>query len=324
MNQNMYNTPQMESPKKKNTGLIIGIIIGGILLFIILTVFSVYVFFSQMEKVKTTVENSIKEEFNRDYNYNYNYDNDYDFDYDDDYDYGTQESLEDDWIDIDGDGIGELEYSAGVEGLNAEYYYEIIDYIRHDLSYSVDFLSYTDDTGRVECYYPYLSGEKAFISNLNLFFYAIATETKAVADEYNCSGQSVAYVTYMDEELFSVVFIDSYIFADGSNYEDILCYNIDMTVGDIMDIVITDISDEFLNELEKRCIEQGTSDAAYLFEKYTNNELREILTQQDYALVKFFTPLGMELGLAYEGYWCCSTFKDYEKYISFIDNSINL
>ena len=352
----MYRTAQ---PKKKHTGLIIGIVIGGGVLLIALAVLAICFFSYFLQNIETAAKNEASYDFDYDYDdeydydfdydydddYDYAFDYDYDFDYDfdDDYNYDFDYDYEDDyifdydeeedyteddetseWIDLDGDGVGELEYSPGVEGLNAEVYEEITDYIRYDLSYSVEFFQYTDDDGKVECYYPYLEGNQEFIAKYNQLFYTIATETEDITDTNNCEGESTAYVTYMDEELLSVVFVEAYTFADGSSYEDILCFNIDMITGELIDIDLTDISDEFLSELEVRCREQGTSQADYLFDSYSKDEWKGILDNQEYAFVKFFTPIGMEFGITYDGCWCCSTFKDYEKYVTISDDNIDL
>lgn len=355
--QNFQYTYQNMPPKKKHTGLIIGLIIGGVLFLALIAGLLAVVMLRTYKNYKVT-EKTI-EELEDDYYYNFYDYEDYDFSSDfldeygdsiwDDYDldeyyddlYGNEEyddedsaddfaeeSTEDfvgnERIDLDGDGIGDLSYKYGAKGLNAEYYEEIVDYIRYDLSYSVNFFEYTDDEGKVECYYPYLEGEQTFLSEFNDFFYTIAAETEDITDANDCTGSSVAYVTYMDEELLSVVFIETYIFSNGITYEDILCYNFDMKSGKMIETKINDISDEFLNEMRKRCLEQGTEDADYLFEKYTNEELKGILSNQSYAFVNFYTPLGMELGITYGGFWCCSTFKDYEKYVTNFKNNIDI
>ena len=224
---------------------------------------------------------------------------------------------DDELIDIDGDGVGELEYESGLEGLNADYYPIITDYIRHDLSYSVHFSEYYDADGRLECYYPVVSGDNIMFSYLNDAFYTVAKEAEEITDMYECQANSVAYVTYMDEDLLSVVFIDVYSFDDGTNYEDILCYNIDMKNWDVLDFQLKDTSDVFIEDLEERCLEQSTSDADYLFGEYTYDEIREMLASEEY-MVAFYTPLGMEIGISYDGYWCCSTYKDYENYLEIV------
>ena len=332
--------PKPQPPKKNNTGLIIGLVIGGVcvlLVLVIVAIIALYSIFnmayaSDKEEFFHTEEE--EDEYLFDYDYD-NYDEDSDLDVDPYIDMPSgDESLDDIWddlgdsldsmeknlIDLDGDGVGDLEYESGVEGLNAEYYPLITDYIRYDLSYSVAFEEYENEEETVQCVFPVLEGEHKFIPYLNQFFFMFAEETESIADENQCSAISDAYVTYMDEDILSVVFIEVYSFADESTYECIYCYNIDMKNGEWLNFGLVDASDAVLDEMEKRCIEQSTSDAEYLFNGYSNDEIREFLANAEDSLVAFYTPLGMEIGLCYEGYWCCATFKDYENYLTIVED----
>ncbi len=318
------NIPSAQPPKKKKTGLIVGIVIGCIV-FVLLIAILLGVGIAMIVKEAKNQDTDVEEDYVYEDDYDFYVDDDtedvdnYDDDYEDVEDDYTWEDTDDGLIDLDGDGIGDLEYESGIEGLNSGYYPVITDYIRYDLSYSVSFLEYSDDEGNVECYYPYLKGDQDFIPYFNQAFYMIAEGSEELADEYDCQASSIAYVTYMDEEILSVVFIEMYTFDDGSNYEDILCYSFDMKSGELLEFALKDVSDNFVDELEARCMEESTSDASYLFTEYTNEELRDILTNEEYSLVAFYTPFGMEIGITYEGYWCCATFKDYEQYISIVE-----
>ncbi len=313
-----YSVPQSKPEKKKNTGLIIGLVIGGVLFVLVLVI--LLVAFITFYSIFTAVSVSDREE-------SYQTEEDDVNIYDPIKESPTigDQTIDDIWdeiqkvkerIDLDGDGIGDLEFELGEEGLNAEYYPLITDYIRYDLDYSVTFATYTSADERVECIYPRLSGDVTNIDQLNDFFYGFMKETEKIAQENDCNAISDAYVTYMDEDVISVVFIELYTFSDGTNYESIYCHNYDIETGTRIHFELLDESDEFLNELEKRCLVESTSDAPYLFENYTKDEIRNDIFTEDFGLVAFYTPLGMEIGLNYDGYWCCSTFKDYENYIT--------
>ncbi len=326
--------PKPQPPKKKNTGLIVGLVIGGVCLVLIIVVvalITLYIIFNMVNIPESEDITTPLEEYDS-FEYDYGNDEEPDTDiniapdldspligeetWDDIWDNWEDNIEESERIDLDGDGVGDLEYESGVAGLNAEYYPVITDYIRYDLSYSVSFEKYENDEKSVDCTYPVLEGEYEFIPALNQFFFMFAQETESIADENACNAKSDAYVTYMDEEVMSVVFVEVYSFADDSTYECVYCYNIDIQKGEWINFELLDSSDEVLNELEKRCREQSTSDADYLFTEYSKDDIREFLTNVDDSLVAFYTPLGMEIGLCYEGYWCCATFKDYEKYIT--------
>lgn len=323
------NIPQPKQEKKNHTGLIIGLAIGGVLfvLVIVILLAVLIVFFSMYSAVSLSDrEDAYKVEEA------YPFDDDYEVDEEDPDIYNPldetpaigDQTIDDIWdeiqkvnerIDLNGDGIGDLEFELGEEGLNADYYPFITDYIRYDLDYSVTFANYTSADERVECVYPRLSGNVPDIDYLNDYFYTFMKETEKIANENDCNAISDAYVTYMDEEVISIVFIELYTFNDESTYESIYCHNFNIKNGTRIYFELMDDSDEFLNELEKRCLVESTSDAPYLFENYTKDDIRNDILTEDFGLVAFYTPLGMEIGLNYEGYWCCSTFKDYEKYI---------
>ena len=332
------NIPKPQPEKKKNTGLIIGLVIGGVFLALVIVIllvaliafFGIYTAVSLSDKDESYKVEEAYPDVEEDYPFDYDSDNDYRSDEDDIYNpldenpvIGDQ-TFDDIWdeiqkanerIDLDGDGIGDLEFELGEEGLNAEYYPFITDYIRYDLDYSVTFATYTSADERVECIYPRLSGNVTNIEYLNDYFYTFMKETEKIAMENDCNAISDSYVTYMDEDIISIVFIELYTFDDGSTYESIYCHNYDIKTGTRIYFELLDDSDEFLNELEKRCLVESTSDAPYLFENYSKDDIRNDILTEDFGLVTFYTPLGMEIGLNYEGYWCCSTFKDYEKYI---------
>lgn len=334
---NEYPNPyQNPVPKKKmSAGAIIGIVFGCMVAFVVLIFTMVLGIFAITLGLIGAINETIEETEN-----SYTYDEEYSFEdsfgeslIEEDTDFNvekedkskpdetiastqTEDLSDDELIDIDGDGVGELEFEPGLEGLNAEYYATITDYIRYDLSYSVSFLEYTDYSGNTSCYYPYLTGNQEFIDYLNQGFYMMSEGAVELASTYECEATSIPYVTYMDENVLSVVYLEMYVFDDNSYFEDIICFNFDMKTGKMIEPVV-DATDEFLDILEERCLEQSTSDATYIFDTYTKDELREFMTNGEHSLVAFYTPLGMELGVNYAGYWCCATFKDFSEYVSF-------
>ncbi len=336
------NNVNLAKPKKKlGAGAIVAIILGcfaGLLLILGLFVTWVFAVISEMPEEYLVSEKELDVE-DDEYTFNFDYEYDENGEYErehsaesvtdeEDTSYVDGEELEN-WpdptvlLDVDGDGEGEVYYEPGVEGLQAEYYATITDYLRYDLSYSMDFMEYRDSTGEVVAYYPYVTGEQDFIDYLNQGFYVVINDAMELGETYSCDVSSVPYVTYMDEDLLSVVFVEMYVFDDGTYFEDIYCCNIDMKTGERLNPVV-DTSDEFMQVLEDRCLEQSTDDATYLFETYTYDELRDIMVEKGYSLVAFYTPLGMELGITYEGYWCCATFKDYEQYVSYEEKTSEL
>ena len=332
--------PVPQPPKKSKTGLIVGLIIGGVVLISVIAIVLVVGIYIAVNAVTVSEKNSnavIKENENSFYGYDdkdevtENDTNDFSNEIKEPIgsagqqwsDIWDEQSPEDGRIDLDGDGIGDLEFELGEEGLNAEYYPLITDYIRYDLEYSVYFMEYSNADDSVKCVYPQLKGNKKSIAYINQFLYNFADETEEVAKNNDCSAKSDAYVTYMDENVISIVFIELYTKQDNSNFEYIYCYTFDMS-GDeykLVEFELTDTSDLFIGELQTRCLEQSTSDAEYLFGGYTKDEIRDEILASEHGLVAFYTPLGMELGLNYGGYWCCATFKDYADYIHVVEDT---
>lgn len=218
-------------------------------------------------------------------------------------------------IDIDGDGIGELEFELGKEGLDAEYYPMLTNYIRHDLDYRVSFVNYKSDKGSMEGVYPRVAGNASGVEYINRHFYDYVQEIENDAVNEDKNVKLDVYVTYMDEKVISVVFIELSTYKNGAHNETLHCHTFDVQTGEAVKFELSDESDEFLSELEKRCMEESPTHSPILFGNYTKDQIRdEILANED-GLIIFRTPLGVEIGLCHDGYWCCSTFKDYTKYI---------
>ncbi len=338
-----YKVPQanaVQPEKKSKTGLIVGLIIGGIALMLIVVAIVAIAVWSLFNNISALGRDEYRTEEDGGHSYDYDYrEDDLEQDefsslpdmtiqmpdaegdtWDDIWDVTTEENGR---IDLDGDGIGDLEFELGEEGLNAEYYPLITDYIRYDLEYSVYFMEYSNGDNSVKCVYPQLEGNKKSINYINQFLCNFAEETEVVASNNACNAKSEAYVTYMDENLISIVFVELYTKTDNSNFEYIYCYTFDMSGEEfkVIEFELTDTSDGFIDALKTRCLEQSTSDADYLFSTYTKEEIRNNIITADYGLVAFYTPLGMEIGLNYDGYWCCATFKDYADYIRVVTNA---
>ncbi len=341
---NYSNPAYMQPNKKKHTGLIIGIIIGGFLLLFGI-VFALVIW---GKSVIEDVYDKIPEGFpsfdeNDDYDYDYDFDSDidagdfepgdfdFDFDYDFDFDTDSETDTEDgeynwlnyinvneeDLIDIDGDGQKETLYSHGIEGLDAEYYTTITDYLRYDLPYAVYFEEYAGEMEEFYCVYPQLLGDGEYIDDLNGVFLDVAKGKEEMArDLESIEAECIAYVTYMDEQNISLIFINTFVMENDYTYECVDCYTFNVETFDWLRPTLVDNSDAFFDVLKNRALEQGTSDASALFSEYTYDELRGIINYSNIALFAFYTPIGMEIGLNYDGYWFCATFKDYDKYLA--------
>lgn len=206
-------------------------------------------------------------------------------------------------------------------------YYELHNAIREDLSYQVDFESHADmfGTDNVLLYidYPVVSGKaNENMSGVNRVIQKEVEELKeyvsSVSEELDkeitFSFETESYITYMDEDILSIAYVE-YGYLGGEFYESyIVSVNIDMKSGmALTNSQILEINDQFSVDFRNRSEEQN-GEVSYLYD-FTDQEITELLND-DESLIIFYTPLGMEVGFNYYyGYgWVTVTYKDYEKF----------
>lgn len=210
-----------------------------------------------------------------------------------------------------------------------EEYYDFANDIHSGLDYEIEFRTYTKDdflsgeregSARVEFSYPLLSGN---VKNLDGINEALQKEIETV-EEYVASSavylaegeeysfEAEGYVTYMSDELLSVIYVE-YGYMDGSFFESyIVSYNVDMETGMVLNnSQLLDINDSFSVDFRERCEKQnGEVEELYYM---SDQEITYYLTDNDY-LIAFYTPLGMEIGFNFYEGWVTVTYKDYQKY----------
>ncbi len=336
-----YAVPQ----RKNNTGLIIGIVIGIIVLFLIavfaLAYKAVDLYTSEKEKKRNTREEYDYDDYDderdrshddNDYygddHYDY-FDDDYfyddypypygdEFPYEYDYPYGDDFPYEYDYYDFFGDD--------GEENVDDGRYYSLHNEIRNDLQYSVKLEDYKYDTTYenvdIQVTYPVIEGSD--VPNLDKLNGAIKEEVEFITEYFEEEYQdymvdnddyfvatSTGYVTYMDEEKLSIAFSE-YIYSDYYNDVFVYCINIDMENGIILDnesLLNTD--DAFSVEFRKRSdIQNG--EISYLT-AMTDQEITKHFKSSD--IIVFYIPQGMEIGFNYDAGWVTVTYEDFEKYL---------
>ncbi len=209
-------------------------------------------------------------------------------------------------------------------------YYEFGNAITEGLSYEVTFEEYERDdflveqegTFLMECNYPVITGE---VPNLEGINQAITEEIRLIEEhveqvaEYLGGGEYeylvTSYVTYMSQEVLSVVY-EEYVYLDGDFFESyIIPVNVDMETGMILkNNQLLDIDDTFSIEFRKRCEKQNgeIEDISYM----SDQEITDYLTDEDSVIV-FYTPIGIEVGFNYYDGWVTVTYSDYQKYQQF-------
>ena len=307
----------------QKTGVIVGSIFAGILL---LTVFCIDVL--RLASYCFYIENDYPTaRYRQEEPYAYRGDSDgsdgYDFD-----DYGDYGSYGyDDYGYGNGyyDGYGDYDSEESDSGE----YYEFHDAIRNDLFYQIDFEYYGevfgDDNVELSMAYPVIYGKENSSIDAESVNRVIQREVGEIKEYVASVGEELSsdvyfrfdvdcYVTYMDEEILSIIYVESG-YLDGDSYENyVISVNVDMKSGLAMtNSQILDIDDEFSIDFRNRS-ERQNGDVGEI-SMFSDQDITEMLTD-DNSLIIFYTPLGMEVGFNYYYGWVTVTYKDYQKYES--------
>ena len=310
--------------KKQNTGLIVGIVVGIIILFLV----AVFALASKAvnllsEKEKEDLRRDVYD-FDDDYDYNYHDDHDYDFDYDDDFNYDYDDGYDYSDFFSDDDLYGDDYYET------PEYddrYYNLHNEIRSDLSYQVEVedFEYESDYENVIIIasIPVVSGES--VPNLDKINEDIREEVEEITELFEEEYEShikeseenyfmaslVGYVAYMDEDKLSIAYQEE-MYSDRTGGVYLRSINIDMKNGVILDNEdILSVDDEFSVEFRQKSDEQN-GEISYLT-YLTDQQITDYFKSDD--IIVFYTPKGMEIGFNYEEGWVTVTFEEYEKYL---------
>jgi len=221
--------------------------------------------------------------------------------------------------------VFEGKQSAYIPSAKDKYYEEIVDAVREDLSYQVEWEEFrvsNEEENAASCgVYPRLSGDIPNLEKLNaaieeeVLYYMYALEEYAAEDGHeNCSSQSACYVTYMDEKMISIALLEQITLGDFS-YPELHEINIDVENGILIDPVeMLEYTPELARRIKKQNLVQN-SGAEYISD-LSDEKILELLTS--YEGVIFYTPLGLEIGFNYEidGYlgWVTVTLKDYSSF----------
>lgn len=209
-------------------------------------------------------------------------------------------------------------------GDRGDYYGEIEDAIRTDLNYSIQWENYeyegNNDNVMIAVDYPVIEGN---VPNLDAINGIIADETEYFAEYYEEYSRymmpeerflaySEGYVTFMDQEMMSVVFCEM-IYTDYWTDYGLYCLNIDIENGIVLDnSSIMEIDDEFVVDFRKRCRQQNGTVSG--LDNLTDQEIAYYLTSGGTSIL-FYTPVGMEVGINFGDYYVTVTYKDYERFL---------
>lgn len=201
-----------------------------------------------------------------------------------------------------------------------EYYVELADAIRDDLSYKVtktDY-SYSDQTSGVLVYveYPRVSGtgfDDKFneILETSAMYYAKGPGAGNVFDSIVIV---MAYITYMDENTLSVVLDETYSDDNWYSQSDLYCLNFDMKTGTCRyNTEIIQPSAALVQAF--RDMSEYQNGTVENLDRMSDEEILSHFSDED-SLILFYTPVGLEIGFNYEEGWITATLKEYEQFLN--------
>lgn len=200
-----------------------------------------------------------------------------------------------------------------------DFYVELADAVRDDLSYSVDFVDYEHYDAENNVYiwiqYVELSGDIPLIDQINEYleegamYYAQQFDSMETSD---LTLTAVSYVTYMDEETLSVVVDEGFSTDDYIQY-DLYCMNFDLTTGTLLyNTEIIEASEELAEAFRDQSDYQNGKTTAV--SQYSDKEIAEFMKDED-DLILYYTPVGLEIGYNHPEGWITATLKEYQQYL---------
>lgn len=205
-----------------------------------------------------------------------------------------------------------------------EYYGELQDAVRTDLDYFIEWENFeyegNNEKIMIAVDYPVIKGD---MPNKDVINDEIKSETEYFIEYYEEYSKymlpdetfgvySEGYVTYMDEEVMSVVFRET-IYTDYGVDCGLFCINIDVENGVILDNnSILKVDEEFVNDFRRRSKAQNGEVNALSY--MTDQELASCLSTMGTSIL-FYTPVGMEVGVNYGEDYLTVTYADYEKFL---------
>lgn len=220
--------------------------------------------------------------------------------------------------------IPKKQESGGAGNTSKEYYGDITDAIRTDLRYSIEWENYeyegNNDYVMIAVDYPVIKGD---VPNKDVLNEVIEKEKVYFEEYYEEYSQymldgeifavySEGSVTYMDEEIMSIVFTET-VYTDYWQDTGLYCINIDMENGVVIDnSSIMDVNSEFAVDFRIRSREQNGSVSA--LDYMTDQEIVYYLSMAETSII-FYTPIGMEVGMNYGESYVTVTYKDYEQFL---------
>lgn len=241
---------------------------------------------------------------------------------------------EEDYYDYDDDddrfGYSTHEDYEGYE--TGEYFSFPADNRVEGLSYTVEMEEeeyYDEDSYYTDIYYSYaiVEGDVPNVDKINetirgegeslISFYEEVYKPSMYGEEDGIEAELLCNVTFMSEEILSVVYQETIYYGEQSDYAMdyyVYCLNFDMKNGQCLENTgMLTIDEEFVEDFRDRSDRQnGDSLLQYYFD---DRELMEAF-EDEASLILFYCPQGMEIGLNMDMGWVTVTYPDYDQYLN--------
>ena len=208
-----------------------------------------------------------------------------------------------------------------------EYYKEITDALRGDLPYGIEWvesdLSRKQEDASFYALYPQLTGDIPNRKELNRSIEEAALAYRdycqfaiEAAGFSTCHVQSFGYVTFMSEDVMSIVF-DERIYLNETKLPGLCAINIDVRTGTLLsNQEMVSYTDTLTRKFRSQNSVQN-GDKMDLSE-WPDELIGQLLASE--AGVVFYTPVGLEIGFNYNGTngmsgWVTVTVKNYERFL---------
>lgn len=218
------------------------------------------------------------------------------------------------------------------EGQDASlpYYSGPYNALRDDLSYELSFREeiYSADSAEVLLVVEYpkiVSGNVPNEEYINRalhydydYFHNLFTEEfkPHMSSDSTFHVEVNSHVTYMDEKILSVVFVENVYLNLGDDPFSMInyfCMNFDLETGTLLeDAELLRLDEAFAVDFRRREAEENGEGA---LTDYTDQEILDMLKDSSY-LVVFYTPMGMEVGLNLGQRVVYVTYEDYERFLN--------
>lgn len=226
--------------------------------------------------------------------------------------------------------VTEQNWNEEGQDTSLPYYSGPYNALHDDLSYELSFKQeiYSADSAEVllAVEYPQIvSGDvpnqeyinRALHYDYDYFHNVFTEEFRPLMGEDSTFHVEVnSHVTYMDEKILSVVFVENVYMNLGNDPFSMInyfCMNFDLETGVLLeDAELLRLDEEFAVDFRRREAEENGEEA---LTSYSDQEILTMLKDPAH-LVVFYTPMGMEVGLNLGNRVVYVTYEDYERFLN--------